>query len=109
MGTLSWRRPSMIWTGCLVSTGAVIALPFRAWSMPGAAKPRRYPNLNARVRVWGALRRGAGDEARLRLEVGIHHHIDEPLERDLRLPAELRARLRRVGDEQIDFGRAHEL
>src|SRR5688500_19480925 len=63
--------------------------------------------------VW---RRRRGLEARyLRLLLSLHavevrldHHRDELLERHRRLPTELRRRLRRVGDEKVDFRRTKE-
>src|SRR6185295_5833677 len=42
------------------------------------------------------------------VEVGAHHHLDEALERDRRRPAEDRARLRRVADQQVDLRRPEE-
>src|SRR6266542_297174 len=42
------------------------------------------------------------------LKVGVHHHLDKPVEIDCRRPSELLARLCRVTDEVLDFGRTDE-
>src|SRR5579885_3216499 len=45
-------------------------------------------------------------EAAFLLPVGVHHQLDELMERDLVLPSELDPRLGRVADEQVHLGGA---
>ena len=57
----------------------------------------------------GSWSRGNGVRNAGRIEpVGVDHHHDEPLEVDLRIPAQDLSRLGRVADQEIDLGRAHE-
>src|SRR6266498_3656628 len=42
------------------------------------------------------------------LKVGVHHHLDEPVEIDCRRPSELLARLGIVANQVLDFGRTDE-
>src|SRR5436190_13162686 len=51
---------------------------------------------------------GGDRSAREPLDVGVYHHLDERLEVDGRRPSELRARLRRIAEQMIHFGRTQE-
>src|SRR5829696_5637103 len=84
----------------------------RRFSSRATARPRIPPPTTARSHSSGACGTSArlllGHAASEQLDVGVDHQLDHVLERRGGLPAELLARLRRVADQVLDLGGAHE-
>src|SRR3954464_14656586 len=113
----AWITPLLapVWppaTAGPASSTTALSAGRRRFSSRATASPRMPPPTTARSHSSGATAISArlllGHAAGQQLQVGVDHQLDHLLERGARHPAELVARLRRVADQVLHLGRAHE-